>query len=94
MGAVIAVDFYLMRKFGLTDEYAIHSGSQFNVAVLLAWVFVPFYYQSKIFTMPEFLERRFGPRSSEILNRPVAPCCPIRDRPDGEYLLARGKLLK
>jgi SSS family solute:Na+ symporter len=31
------------------------------IVVLLAWVFVPFYYQSGVFTMPEFLERRFGP---------------------------------
>ena len=38
------------------------------IAVLLAWVFVPFYYQSKIFTMPEFLERRFGPRPRWILS--------------------------
>ena len=28
------------------------------VVVVLAWVFVPFYYRSKVFTMPEFLERR------------------------------------
>lgn len=38
MGAVIFVDFYLMKKFGLRDEYARHSGSQFNVAVLIAWL--------------------------------------------------------
>jgi purine-cytosine permease-like protein len=38
MGAVIVVDFYLMRKFGLTDEYAAKSGITFNSAVLLAWV--------------------------------------------------------
>ncbi len=31
------------------------------IVVLLAWVFLPFYYQSGVFTMPEFLERRFGP---------------------------------
>ncbi|MHC4996219.1 MAG: purine-cytosine permease family protein [Planctomycetota bacterium] len=37
MGAVVFVDFYLMKKFGLTDEYARRSGSPFNVAVLLAW---------------------------------------------------------
>ncbi|WP_425397214.1 purine-cytosine permease family protein [Aeoliella sp.] len=37
MGAVIFVDFYLMRKFGLSDEYATHAHSKFNVAVLLAW---------------------------------------------------------
>lgn len=37
------------------------------IAVLLAWVFVPFYYRSGVFTMPEFLERRFGPRPRWIL---------------------------
>ncbi len=38
------------------------------IVVLLAWVFVPFYYGSKVFTMPEFLERRFGPRPRWILS--------------------------
>ncbi len=38
MGAVIFVDFYLMKKFGLRDEYATHSGIQVNVAVLIAWL--------------------------------------------------------
>jgi SSS family solute:Na+ symporter len=38
------------------------------IVVLLAWVFVPFYYQSKVFTMPEFLERRFGPGPRWILS--------------------------
>jgi SSS family solute:Na+ symporter len=28
---------------------------------LLGWLFVPHYLQSKVFTMPEFLERRFSP---------------------------------
>ncbi len=37
MGAVIFVDFYLMRKFGLSDEYATHAKSSFNPAVFLAW---------------------------------------------------------
>jgi len=37
------------------------------IVVLLAWVFVPFYYQSGVFTMPEFLERRFAPRPRWIL---------------------------
>ncbi|MBN2272373.1 MAG: sodium:solute symporter [Sedimentisphaerales bacterium] len=36
--------------------------------VILAWVFVPFYYRSKVFTMPEFLERRFNPASRWILS--------------------------
>lgn len=38
------------------------------IVVLLAWIFVPFYYQAKVFTMPEFLERRFGPRPRWILS--------------------------
>ncbi len=38
MGAVIFVDFYLLKKFGLRDEYAIHSGSHVNLAVLIAWL--------------------------------------------------------
>jgi len=38
------------------------------VVVMLAWVFVPFYYHSKVFTMPEFLERRFNPTSRWILS--------------------------
>lgn len=38
------------------------------VMILLAWVFVPFYYRSGVFTMPEFLERRFDARSRWILS--------------------------
>lgn len=38
MGAVIFVDFYLMKKLGLRDEYAYHSGTQANLAVLFAWL--------------------------------------------------------
>lgn len=38
MGAVIFVDFYLMKKFGLRDEYATHRGITVNVAVLIAWL--------------------------------------------------------
>jgi SSS family solute:Na+ symporter len=37
------------------------------IVVLLAWVFVPFYFQAGVFTMPEFLERRFAPRPRWIL---------------------------
>ena len=36
--------------------------------VVLAWVFVPFYYKSGVFTMPEFLERRFDSRSRWTLS--------------------------
>ena len=38
MGAVIFVDFYLMKKFGLRDEYASRNGVQVNLAVLIAWM--------------------------------------------------------
>ncbi len=35
--------------------------------LVLAWVFVPFYARSLVFTMPEFLERRFSPSSRYVL---------------------------
>jgi SSS family solute:Na+ symporter len=38
------------------------------VLVMLGWVFVPFYYRSGVFTMPEFLERRFSARARWILS--------------------------
>lgn len=38
MGAVIFVDFYLMKKFGLQDEYANRSGVKINIAVVVAWL--------------------------------------------------------
>lgn len=38
MGAVIFVDFYLMKRFGLRDEYAQRSGVAVNVAVMVAWL--------------------------------------------------------
>ncbi len=38
MGAVIFVDFYLMKRFGLIDEYALRSGTTNNLAVLIAWL--------------------------------------------------------
>lgn len=38
------------------------------IMLLLAWVFVPFYYRSGVFTMPEFLERRFGPSTRWTLS--------------------------
>ena len=36
--------------------------------LLLGWVFVPFYYRSNVFTMPEFMERRFDARVRWILS--------------------------
>ena len=36
--------------------------------LLLGWVFVPFYTRSMVYTMPEFLERRYNPASRTILS--------------------------
>lgn len=36
--------------------------------IVLAWVFVPFYYRSGVFTMPQFLEKRFDARSRWVLS--------------------------
>src|ERR1043165_3341758 len=36
--------------------------------LVLAWVFVPFYMRSMVFTMPEFLERRFSVASRYVLS--------------------------
>ena len=36
--------------------------------LVLAWVFVPFYARSMVFTMPEFLERRFSHGSRYVLS--------------------------
>ena len=36
--------------------------------LVLAWVFVPFYMRSMVFTMPEFLERRFSAASRYVLS--------------------------
>ena len=38
------------------------------VILILGWVFVPFYSRSMVFTMPEFLERRYNKESRTILS--------------------------
>jgi len=38
------------------------------VMIMLAWVFVPFYQRSGVFTMPEFLEKRFNSTARWILS--------------------------
>lgn len=38
MGAIIFVDYWLMKKFGLQDEYAHRRGSAISIAVLVAWL--------------------------------------------------------
>ncbi len=44
-------------------HYELHSW----IILLLGWVFVPFYLRSTVFTMPEFLERRYSEGSRWIL---------------------------
>ena len=44
-------------------HYELHSW----IILLLGWVFVPFYLRSTVFTMPEFLERRYSESSRWIL---------------------------
>jgi SSS family solute:Na+ symporter len=36
--------------------------------LVLGWVLVPFYMRSRVFTMPEFLERRFSPTARWVLS--------------------------
>ena len=36
--------------------------------LMLGWLFVPFYARSKVFTMPEFLERRYNPHARSFLS--------------------------
>jgi SSS family solute:Na+ symporter len=36
--------------------------------LVLGWVLVPFYIRSRVFTMPEFLERRFSPAARWVLS--------------------------
>src|SRR5512136_2945120 len=38
------------------------------ILLVLGWVFVPFYLRTKVFTMPEFLERRFSRASRTYLS--------------------------
>jgi NCS1 family nucleobase:cation symporter-1 len=38
MGAVVVVDYYLMKRTGLSDEYALRTGQAFNFSVLIAWL--------------------------------------------------------
>ncbi len=54
---------------GCTDGVAMaHYELHAWCLLILGWVFVPFYSRSKVFTMPEFLERRFSPTSRWVLS--------------------------
>ena len=45
-------------------HYELHS----YLVLTLGWVFVPFYLRSKVYTMPEFLEKRFSAKSRRLLS--------------------------
>lgn len=45
-------------------HYELHSW----LVLLLGWVFVPFYMRARVFTMPEFLEKRYSPAARWILS--------------------------
>jgi SSS family solute:Na+ symporter len=54
---------------GATDGVALaHYELHAWCLLVLAWVFVPFYMRSLVFTMPEFLERRFSTSSRYVLS--------------------------
>ena len=54
---------------GCTDGVAMaHYELHAWCLLVLAWVFVPFYARSMIFTMPEFLERRYSPSARWVLS--------------------------
>ena len=52
-------------KSGLAmGHYELHSW----IVLILGWVFVPFYMRSRVFTMPEFLERRYNEKARWLLS--------------------------
>jgi SSS family solute:Na+ symporter len=54
---------------GATDGVAMaHYELHAWCLLVLGWVMVPFYMRSKVFTMPEFLERRFSHASRTVLS--------------------------
>jgi SSS family solute:Na+ symporter len=54
---------------GATDGVALaHYELHAWCLLVLAWMFVPFYMRSRVFTMPEFLEQRFSASSRYVLS--------------------------
>jgi SSS family solute:Na+ symporter len=54
---------------GATDGVAMaHYELHAWCLLVLGWVMVPFYMRSKVFTMPEFLEKRFSPANRTVLS--------------------------
>ncbi len=52
------------RSGTVLGHYELHS----YIVLILGWVFVPFYMRSMVYTMPEFLERRFNPKARMLLS--------------------------
>lgn len=53
---------------GATDGVAMaHYELHAWCLLILGWVFVPFYLRSRVYTMPEFLEKRFSPAARYVL---------------------------
>src|SRR6188472_2222611 len=54
---------------GATDGVAMaHHELHAWCLLVLAWVMIPFYMRSRVYTMPEFLERRFSPSARYVLS--------------------------
>lgn len=54
---------------GATDGVALaHYELHAWCLLVLGWVMIPFYMRSRVFTMPEFLERRFSPTARTVLS--------------------------
>lgn len=54
---------------GATDGVAMaHYELHAWCLLVLGWIMVPFYIRSRVFTMPEFLERRFSPMARALLS--------------------------
>jgi SSS family solute:Na+ symporter len=54
---------------GCTDGVAMaHYELHAWCLLVLAWVLVPYYLRSRVFTMPEFLEKRFSPAARYVLS--------------------------
>jgi SSS family solute:Na+ symporter len=54
---------------GCTDGVAMaHYELHAWCILILGWVFIPFYMRSMVFTMPEFLEKRFSPTARWVLS--------------------------
>lgn len=54
---------------GATDGVAMaHYELHAWCLLVLGWMLVPFYMRSRVFTMPQFLERRFSPASRYVLS--------------------------